>query len=204
MNPYSTNPNARIILAVVEAMRQQQAAAYAFARCIESAAHGLELELEGALPLPGILPEPPPMLEATATAPQVTAQPENSGPPKVSENSAIPLIETVVIEACGLEHGVSLSSVRKDRTLVEARWIAFYVTSELTRAASTQIARHYKRDHSTVLHGLNAISERMKKSPALRDFVAATIATCRSRFTVTHHDERAKVLSLVTGRRVAA
>ncbi len=80
------------------------------------------------------------------------------------------------VEAVAAAFGVAASELRgrsRQRHLVEARQVAMYVLREATDLSLPAIGRALGgRDHTTVMHGLERIRERLAHSPTLRNRVA--------------------------------
>jgi len=73
-------------------------------------------------------------------------------------------------------------SERRQRPVVLARQLAYFVARELTQASFPQIgALCGKRDHSTVIHGCQRIEREIDKWQPLIDAVVARIAESRVR-----------------------
>jgi len=49
---------------------------------------------------------------------------------------------------------LELSSNKRNREIVETRWVAFKLTKMLTRSSLSKIGKVYNKDHATVLHGI--------------------------------------------------
>lgn len=70
-----------------------------------------------------------------------------------------------------------LLSERRDAALVEARQAAWLLARELTTASLPAIGRAFRRDHSTVLHGLRRAAARLAApDPEFRARLAAARA----------------------------
>jgi len=66
-----------------------------------------------------------------------------------------------------------LKSERRERPFVTARQICFYLADELTEKSLPAIGRFFNRDHTTVLHGRNAMRHKIAGNPALAEKVAS-------------------------------
>ena len=62
-------------------------------------------------------------------------------------------------------------SEKRDGRIVLPRQIAMYLSKRYTMRNSVEIASVFKRDHSTVLHGIKNIEEKIKKDPAVENYV---------------------------------
>jgi len=77
-------------------------------------------------------------------------------------------IQRIVCEHFGLSIG-ELKSKRRTQNLVVPRQIAMFLTRKLVQASYPVIGEQFGgRDHSTVIHAQNAISQRQAADPALR------------------------------------
>jgi chromosomal replication initiator protein len=78
-----------------------------------------------------------------------------AGPPSVAA------IQEAVVSVLGVTRDELLSPRRTPR-VVRARQLAMYLTRELTPLSLVQIAREFDRDHSTVLHSIRSVSQRLE------------------------------------------
>jgi chromosomal replication initiator protein len=72
---------------------------------------------------------------------------------------------TTIQEAVSSVLGVprrELLSTRRTPRVARARQLAMYLTRELTPLSLAQIAREFDRDHSTVLHAIRSVSQRLE------------------------------------------
>ncbi len=61
-----------------------------------------------------------------------------------------------------------LKSKSRNKDIVKARHIAWYLSKKLIDATLKDIAKYYGgRDHSSVIHGINKITEQVKKDPSI-------------------------------------
>lgn len=81
-------------------------------------------------------------------------------------------IDTIV-QYCAKVFEVSADQIRaktRKKNIVEARKVAMYLSKELTRHSLVTIGLHFGgRDHSTVIHALESVNERIKSEPAYRN-----------------------------------
>lgn len=88
-------------------------------------------------------------------------------------------IDTIARSACAHFNMTlaALLSERRDRESVRARHIVMYLTKRLTTVSLPNIGRRMGGlDHTTILHGVRKITERMTTDQALFDDVAAVQA----------------------------
>ncbi len=76
----------------------------------------------------------------------------------------------------------SISGPRRFRALTDARQIAMYLCRTVGRRAFADIGKAIRRDHSTVMHGVESVGERIGKDPQL----AAQVAEIMLHLGVTH------------------
>ena len=75
-----------------------------------------------------------------------------------------------------------ICSARKDRAAVEARWIAMWITRQVTRFSYPDIGRAFgDRDHTTVMHAVAGMAERMAADIELSRRVLALQAAIEGR-----------------------
>ncbi len=54
---------------------------------------------------------------------------------------------------------------RRTQDITWARQVAFYLARETTTLSFPAIGKYFNRDHSTIIHGCNAVRERMAERP---------------------------------------
>jgi chromosomal replication initiator protein len=75
----------------------------------------------------------------------------------------------------------ALVAKRRDRAIVEPRQVAMHLCRDLLDVALADIGRAFGgRDHSTVLHSLDRVADRMTRDPTLRARVARLRESLRS------------------------
>ncbi|CAB9538629.1 Chromosomal replication initiator protein DnaA [uncultured Gammaproteobacteria bacterium] len=63
-----------------------------------------------------------------------------------------------------------LSSKNRKQSIVLARQMAIFIAHEMTNLSLSKIGKHFgNRDHSTVLHAIKRIKERIEKEPEIKD-----------------------------------
>ncbi len=72
----------------------------------------------------------------------------------------------------------AIMSARQQRYIIRPRHIAMYLGRELTTHSIPQIGRFFHRDHTTVMHALNRVTQQMSKDQdyhkrvlSLRDYL---------------------------------
>ncbi len=78
--------------------------------------------------------------------------------------AAAPTLEAIQETVCTI-HGLTreeLLSPRRSPRIAHARQMAMYLARELTALSLMEIARGFDRDHSTVLHAIRSVSDRLE------------------------------------------
>ena len=81
--------------------------------------------------------------------------------PRVGAAPTVTEIQDAVAQALGLSREELLSPRRTPR-IAHARQLAMYLARELTPLSLAQIAREFNRDHSTVLHAIRSVTQRLE------------------------------------------
>lgn len=99
-------------------------------------------------------------------------------PPIIAPNERPPTLRAIV-HAVARYYGVSVLLVMSDhrlKRLVRPRFVSYYLCHELTGKSMSEIGRRFNgRDHTTILHGWETISDEIKTDKNL----AADIAIIR-------------------------
>jgi chromosomal replication initiator protein len=94
------------------------------------------------------------------------------------------ILPAAVLDAVAAQMGVTvgeLTGPRRTRRIAGARQVAMQLLRRLTGLSLDEIGRHIgRRDHSTVLHGLERVQERMAREPELRSLVTALEARLKN------------------------
>jgi chromosomal replication initiator protein len=101
--------------------------------------------------------EASPELAREALEPKERRSSHESPGPDVRGRPSIPAIQDAVCAVLHLSRDDLLSASRTPE-LSRARHLAMYLARELTGLSLAEIARAFRRDHSTVLHGIRRIS----------------------------------------------
>ncbi len=114
----------------------------------------------------------------------IEANPEIALTPQMTRELLKNLIETEtqirrlsvdeIIKAVCQSYNLSISDILgKDRTqpLATARQVAMFLSRKLTGNSLPVVADHFKRNHTTVLHGMSAIQKRLDVEPDLKSIV---------------------------------
>jgi len=90
---------------------------------------------------------------------------------KAEKTISVDKIQAIVAGAFGLPSDLLCSRTRK-KEIAEARQIAMFLCTECTRLTLKAIGLHFGgRDHATVIHARETISERLKTDGILQDLV---------------------------------
>jgi chromosomal replication initiator protein len=88
-------------------------------------------------------------------------------------------IQELVALSYGL-HPASMTSPNREMRVAHPRQIAMFLTREITHRSLPEIGRCFGgRDHSTVIHAIRAVRQRMKRDP----FVKADVEALRKALT---------------------
>ena len=112
-------------------------------------------------PVPEPIPPPPP--PAVILLPLVRPRPRR--PPRIEA------IQWAVCEHYGLAM-IELLSARRQTALASARQVGMYLAKVLTTLSLPQIAARFHRDHTTVIHAVRVIEERLRHDEELEASVA--------------------------------
>jgi chromosomal replication initiation ATPase DnaA len=82
-------------------------------------------------------------------------------PTKIAHALILHAIVRAIEQNYGVEHGVLKRTVRTAKT-VEPRQMAYYLLREIGGASLKKIGVLFERDHSTVKHGIQRVSERVQ------------------------------------------
>lgn len=91
--------------------------------------------------------------------------------PDAKQEISLPYILKVVSEHCGIP-AADITSKKRDAELVYPRHIVMYLAKELTDSSLKVIGQFLGgKDHSTVIHGITNIKDKMKKDEDLRNTI---------------------------------
>ncbi len=95
-----------------------------------------------------------------------------------------PITPEVILEATSKMFGIPIEEItgkKRQRPLVAARQVAMYVVRELTDLSYPAIAREFgNRDHTTVIHAVDKITNQMKSHRPTYDQVTELMQTVRA------------------------
>ena len=92
--------------------------------------------------------------------------------PKQKKNVSPAYIISVVSEHFNVTPE-DLAGSKRNAKIVIPRQISMYLCRELTNISLTTIGKHLgKRDHATVIYGINRIEKALKEDPNLRNTIA--------------------------------
>jgi chromosomal replication initiator protein len=61
-----------------------------------------------------------------------------------------------------------MRSPRRTKDIARPRQVAMYLAKNMTRCSWGQVARRFDRDHTTIIHGVRAVEERLRSDAELR------------------------------------
>lgn len=76
----------------------------------------------------------------------------------------------VIVEAVAEECGVTAADIfssKRNRPIADARQYAIYITSKMTNMSTLKLGEVFGRDHSTVIHALNKVTDAVAVTPEL-------------------------------------
>lgn len=116
-----------------------------------------------------ILSEPPPLRSNPAITGQIRPPVVKSDQKPIPEAVRIyraPVGDVAKIQQAVVEYyKLSMIDLKSDRRyfdVVTARHVAMWLAKELTFRSLPEIGRIFRRDHTSVLHGIRSVNERMK------------------------------------------
>jgi chromosomal replication initiation ATPase DnaA len=80
-----------------------------------------------------------------------------------------------IIKAVGRHYGIArneILSVRRDKDVVLPRQVAVYLCKQLTSRSLPEIGRRMGRDHTTILHSVRRINQRLAEDNGLAEEIA--------------------------------
>jgi chromosomal replication initiator protein len=92
---------------------------------------------------------------------------DDDSPPAVP---SVPAIQGAVCSTLGISQSAMLSPSRAGE-VARGRQIAMYLARELTSLSLADIARHFDRDHTTILHAVRAVSVRAASDADVSDTI---------------------------------
>lgn len=89
---------------------------------------------------------------------------DDRGPVKPSPASSTPTIETIQDAVCSVLAVArqDLLSPRRTPRIARARQLAMYTARQLTPHSLAEIARAFNRDHTTVVHAIHSVTQRLE------------------------------------------
>lgn len=99
---------------------------------------------------------------------------------KSTKSITIELIKDCVVDFYGLEKA-SLESKDRSRKIAFPRQVAMYLSRKLTDLSLLKIADSFSRDHSTILHGIDKITEQIDKNNDVKEEVDSIIKIIREK-----------------------
>jgi len=85
--------------------------------------------------------------------------------------SVVPALE-VIDKTCatffGIENLEILYGPQQHARVSMARQVAFWLSNRMTGASKSSIARHFKRDHTTIMHGVKRIDGMRENRPEIK------------------------------------
>ena len=76
---------------------------------------------------------------------------------------SIQKIQSTVADYYGLPHDEMISSRRGNRSVTRPRQIAMYLAHALTPRSYPDLGRRFRRDHTTIMHGVSQIDRLLRE-----------------------------------------
>lgn len=83
-----------------------------------------------------------------------------------NDNISLDTIQKVIADNYGITVA-ELKNKKRDKKYSLPRQISFYIAREITESSYTELAQEFGKDHTTIMHGYNAIAEKIKMDPTL-------------------------------------
>jgi len=83
-----------------------------------------------------------------------------------NDNISLDTIQKVIADDYGITVA-ELKNKKRDKKYSLPRQISFYIAREITESSYTELAQEFGKDHTTIMHGYNAIAEKIKMDPTL-------------------------------------
>lgn len=98
-------------------------------------------------------------------------------------DTAAVLVATVVASHFGLE-ACDIFSVRRSRSVADARMVAIYFARTLLGRSYPELGRAFARDHSTVMHAVQKVEERLQVDHAFAAKLDSVVSALRSHASI--------------------
>ena len=89
----------------------------------------------------------------------------------------------IIINEVSNHYNVSINDIlssKKNKEIAIARQVVMYLCEKLTEESKTNIGANLKKDHATVIHGINKIKERIENDPNFEKNIESLIKTINS------------------------
>ena len=100
------------------------------------------------------------------------------------ENEYIPSVDTIISEICKV-YRIDEKVIRgqqRDRDAVRSRQVAMYLIRRMSNYSYKDIGKEFgDRDHTTVMHSIEQVEQRMAKDPAFAETVKAITTNINAR-----------------------
>ena len=99
------------------------------------------------------------------------------------ENEYIPSVEDIIAEICKVYRidDKTIRGQQRDRDAVRSRQIAMYLIRRIKNYSYKDIGREFDRDHTTVMHSIEQVEQRMAKDASFADTVRTITSNINSR-----------------------
>ena len=101
-------------------------------------------------------------------------------PDKNSKYIDISFIQKEVEKKYDISHEEMIGP-KRERKINNPRQIAMYLSREMTNASFPEIGRKFKRDHTTIMHGVDNIERQMKQNPVFYNEIQSMMENIRDK-----------------------
>lgn len=84
---------------------------------------------------------------------------------------------------------VAMTSPSREGVLIEPRFWAIHLSRVMTRASTTQIGRAFQRDHTTIMHALRKVHDKLATDP----MAVRTVRRLRERVVRFHQQQQERM-----------
>ena len=122
------------------------------------------------------------------TLEQTLLKPQPIPPPPTPTRSPIQIVKHEVCRDYGILIQTMISPTRQ-AGIVEARHVAMFICHKLLGLSSTTISCEFRRkDHSTALHAISSVADRVKTPSPFASRVIGLLESCRVRIQMAKDD----------------
>lgn len=101
----------------------------------------------------------------------------------IASSAPEPITVEKVVDEVSRTYGVSADDIyskKRSKNIAYARQVSMYILRESTQMVYEDIAEKFNRDHTTVMHNINVISEEISKNPKEKEVIENIIKNLQS------------------------